>query len=68
MPVHVSEGYYLLHEDGRLEHMQSAQFVPNKKIVLKDPSIKAHFYVKTSHDYNEMMKQVSKLRAEIRNG
>ena len=68
MPVHVQEGYYLLHHDGRLEYMESARFAPNKKIVLKDPDIKAHFYVKTSGDYNAMMQEVSKLRKEIQDG
>lgn len=66
MPVHVEEGYYLLYFDGRLERLNRAEFVPHQKFILTNKNVKAHFYVKTSGDYNEMMRRVAVLRQEIR--
>lgn len=68
MPVHVEEGYWVLYFDGRLERIETARFVPCKNIILTDPNVKAHFYVKTSMDYNNMMRRVAVLRQEIRDG
>lgn len=66
MPVNVEEGFYLLYLDGRLERLNSAEFVPHKKLILTNKNVKAHFYVKTSSDYNQMMRRVATLRQEIK--